>query len=250
MTLAGTRFKNHPTRKGLTQPSKAGPVWNGKVRVNDKRMDDPYHWRDPRRIFVAAHSDLFYSEVPDLVRVHVFEVASDLPRHLFMILTKRAREMREFIEREGYDPLPNVMLGFSAENQRCFDQRWHDVEQLSWAGWRLWCSMEPLLGPIDAWDALFHKCFCPECGDGQGWEGELCHCGDRYLDAPGLEYVVAGHLSGKRAKIKPDPDIVRRIRDDCANAGVLFHFKQWGGPTSKSWGRELDGRTHDDMPAL
>jgi protein gp37 len=30
--------------------------------------------------------------------------------------------------------------------------------------------------------------------------------------------------------------------------GVPFFFKQWGGRTSKSGGRTLDGRTWDQMP--
>jgi protein gp37 len=32
MKLAGTRMKHHPSRAGLAEPSKAGPVWNGQVR--------------------------------------------------------------------------------------------------------------------------------------------------------------------------------------------------------------------------
>lgn len=32
-------------------------------------------------------------------------------------------------------------------------------------------------------------------------------------------------------------------------AGVAFFFKQWGGRTPKAGGRELDGRTWDEMPA-
>lgn len=68
------------------------------------------------------------------------------------------------------------------------------------------------------------------------------------------------------------PDWARSIRDQCAAAGVAFHFKQHGewvsvseveGPgehyrfpdgatvrrTGKARaGRTLDGRTHDDMP--
>ncbi len=34
MKIAGGRLKNHKSRKGLTDMSKAGPVWNGKVRFN------------------------------------------------------------------------------------------------------------------------------------------------------------------------------------------------------------------------
>ena len=53
---------------------------------------------------------------------------------------------------------------------------------------------------------------------------------------------------------RPEPDAVdaldyvRSIRDQCVAAGVAFHFKQWGGPTPKSGGRELDGRAWDQYP--
>ena len=40
------------------------------------------------------------------------------------------------------------------------------------------------------------------------------------------------------------------IRDQCVAKGVPFFFKQWGGRTSKSGGRTLDGRTWDQMPPI
>ena len=43
---------------------------------------------------------------------------------------------------------------------------------------------------------------------------------------------------------------VRDIRDQCAEAGVAFFFKQWGGRTPKSGGRMLDGRKWDEMPTI
>jgi hypothetical protein len=43
-------------------------------------------------------------------------------------------------------------------------------------------------------------------------------------------------------------DWVRLIRDRCRSADVPFFFKQWGGRTKKRAGRELDGRTHDEIP--
>ena len=43
---------------------------------------------------------------------------------------------------------------------------------------------------------------------------------------------------------------VESIRDQCKDQGVAFFFKQWGGRTPKTLGRELDGRRWDDMPAL
>jgi protein gp37 len=47
-----------------------------------------------------------------------------------------------------------------------------------------------------------------------------------------------------------DPRWITEIRDHCAAGGVPFFFKQWGGRTPKQGGRELDGRTWSQMPAL
>jgi protein gp37 len=47
-----------------------------------------------------------------------------------------------------------------------------------------------------------------------------------------------------------DPDWVTSIRDQCLKADVAFFFKQWGGVFKKKTGRELDGRTWDEMPEL
>jgi protein gp37 len=41
---------------------------------------------------------------------------------------------------------------------------------------------------------------------------------------------------------------VRDIRDQCVEEEVAFYFKQWGGVFKKRHGRELDGRTWDQMP--
>ena len=38
------------------------------------------------------------------------------------------------------------------------------------------------------------------------------------------------------------------IRDQCANAGVPFFFKQWGGFRKKLAGRTLDGRIYNEFP--
>lgn len=43
---------------------------------------------------------------------------------------------------------------------------------------------------------------------------------------------------------------VTDIRDQCRKAKVPFFFKQWGGVNKKKAGRELDGRTWDEMPTL
>ena len=162
MKLAGGRLQHHPTRQGLTTPSKAGPVWNGKVRLNEGMLTDPLRWRRPRRIFVCAHGDLFHESVPDEWIDKVFAVMALAPHHTFQVLTKRADRMRAYMRdfvaahrsvsiamsalgfknteanlqkltqghyADNFRPLPNVWLGVSAEDQERADQRIPDLLQ-------------------------------------------------------------------------------------------------------------------------
>lgn len=106
MRLAGTRLQHHPSRAGLTTPSriKSGtglgkPVWNGQVRFNEQWLTEPLRWKRPRRIFVVAHGDLFHDAVPDAWIDQVFAVMALAPQHQFQVLTKRAARMRAYFER-------------------------------------------------------------------------------------------------------------------------------------------------------
>lgn len=61
------------------------------------------------------------------------------------------------------------------------------------------------------------------------------------------DWLIAGGESGpgyRRVRV----EWLRELRDACERAGVAFFFKQWGGRTPKSGGRELDGETHDAIP--
>jgi protein gp37 len=180
MKLAGTRLRHHPSRAGLTQDSKAGPVWTGEVRLNEKALLDPLKWKRPRRIFWNAHGDLFHPAVPDEWIDRVFAVCALTPQHQHMILTKRSARMREFFrESTGWrariagllndlkpstrwngnvyqgwqnlhgkpDGLPNVWLGVSVEDQTRADERIPDL--LATPAAVRFISAEPLLGPVD-----------------------------------------------------------------------------------------------------
>lgn len=97
MGLAGTRLQHHPSRAGLTRPSKAGPVWNGEVRLNEEWLTQPLHWKRPRMIFVCAHGDLFHESVPDEWIDRVFAIMALCPQHSFQVLTKRSARMRAYM---------------------------------------------------------------------------------------------------------------------------------------------------------
>lgn len=303
MKLAGGRLQHHHTREGLTNPSKAGPVWNGQVRFNKDQLALPLRWTRPRRIFVCAHGDLFHESVPDEWIDRVFAVMALCSQHTFQVLTKRPERMRAYFvalaklaasrdEEPGLCPqrldrfavavsgspcaagaleevpwpLANVWLGVSAEDQARADERIPVL--LDTPAAVRFLSAEPLLGPICIFNA------------GVKINGKL----DRQSgERRSLDWVIVGGESGPGAR-PMHPDWARQIRDDCANAGVAFHFKQWGswlphnqtpwnhrgahtavtyGKASildefgdalywnagkKAAGRLLDGVTHDGFP--
>ncbi|MBZ7921621.1 phage Gp37/Gp68 family protein [Ensifer adhaerens] len=254
MKLAGTRLKHHPSREGLTRNSKAGPVWTGEVRFNPQWLDEPLRWKKPRMIFVCAHGDLFAEGVPDEWIDQIFAVMALAPQHTFQVLTKRPERMRDYLQEMArcfeHDsaefsrrwgtaaaevtgspcaagaiedipwPLPNVWLGTSAEDQDRYSSRWPYMEELQELGWLTWLSAEPLLGRI-----LLRVTGLREVGpDARVHQSSL------------PQWVVAGGESGPNAR-PMHPYWPRQLRDQCADAGVPFHFKQWG-----AWGKPTKPR--------
>lgn len=220
MRLAGGRLKNHPSRKGLTQPGALGPVWTGEVRFNAQWLEQPLQWTRGRMIFVCAHGDLFHESVPDEWIDQVFAVMALAPQHTFQVLTKRAQRAREYFAnrmRESFIgvhvsrlyrqrtgdpvacwsglPLPNVWLGVSAENRKTWDERVELLREIDAA--IRFVSAEPLLDNLGC------------------------------IDLKRIHWVIVGGESGAGARVM-HPAWVRSIRDQCAAAGTSFFFKQWG----------------------
>jgi protein gp37 len=234
-------------------PRTSGPGFA--LTLHPERLGIPLTWPTPRRIFVDSMSDLFHPEVPDEFLDQVFAVMAAATRHTFQVLTKRPERMRRYMsevvdhrDREtlvlqaleahrgslmtgtpiwpGW-PLPNVWLGTSVENAR-WRTRMDELRRTPAAVRFLSC--EPLLGPLTK---------------PMRTEGPLSPLQE--LDLTDIGWVIVGGESGPAHRIV-DPQWVRDIRDACIRQGVPFLFKQWGGKTSKSGGRELDGRTYDGFP--
>ncbi len=234
------------------------------VRLHPERLDQPLHWRKPRRVFVNSLSDLFHADVPDAYIARVWAAMALGPQHTFQVLTKRPARMRALISSSDFQaavddawmtfpgpegpgdmgypsetwPLPNVWLGVSVENQKWADIRIPALMETPAAGRFLSC--EPLLGPVRLTHLHSH---CPT----HDFAGGFCSgpCPDRRWP----DWVIVGGESGPNAR-PMDPAWVEDIRDQCVRAGVAFFFKQWGGRTPKANGRELDGRTWDEYPAV
>ena len=183
------------------------------VTLHPDTLDIPLRWRKPRSIFVNSMSDLFHDEVPDDFIGAVFDVMARADWHRYQVLTKRPERVASL---NSALPWPaQVWQGVSVEN-RDYAHRIDLLRDTSAAVKFL--SLEPLLGPLPN------------------------------LNLDGIDWVIVGGESGPGAR-PMQPDWARDIRDQCIDARVPFHFKQWGGVFKKRNGRELDGRTWDETPA-
>jgi len=79
-------------------------IWTGEGRFDIGKLAKPLSWKQPSTIFVNSMSDLFYEEFSNEQIAAVFGVMAACPQHVFQILTKRARRMREWfawVDRES-----------------------------------------------------------------------------------------------------------------------------------------------------
>lgn len=182
------------------------------LRLWPQRLEIPLRWRRPRVIFVNSMSDLFHEAIPlDYIR-RVFDVMARADWHTFQILTKRHERLADVASELDWPA--NVWMGVTIENRR-FIHRADRLREVPAAV--RFISAEPLLGPLDG------------------------------LDLDGIDWVIAGGESGHRHR-RVDIEWLRDLRDRCIEEDVAFFFKQWGGIRSKAGGRELDGRTWDQLP--
>lgn len=151
-------------------------------------------------VFCLSLGDIWDNEVDPLWRWQALEVMEKTPHLTYLLLSKRIGNAVKMC-----DPLagnrclpPNAALGATMVTQDEWDR---DEPKLRHAGEVLgakftFASVEPMLGPINA------------CGQFPSW-------------------VIVGGESGKDAR-PMHPDWARSLRDQCAAAGVSFHFKQFG----------------------
>lgn len=176
------------------------------------RLDHPLKWKRPRMIFVNSMSDLFHESIPVDFIQRVFSTMGEAQQHTFQILTKRHERLLELAPQLDWHS--NVWMGVSIENRR-FVHRADYLRQVDAAV--RFISAEPLLGPLEG------------------------------LDLDDIDWLIAGGESGHKSR-PCRPEWVRELRDQCADEDVAFFFKQWGGRTSKSGGRTLDGEVYSAMP--
>ena len=193
----------------------SGRYRNGfKVTLHPDLLDVPRTWRQPRVVFVNSMSDLFHEDIPLDYIQRVFATMRDSPQHTFQVLTKRSDRLAELA---SHLPWPkNVWMGVSVEDARVIS-RIPDLSSTPAAVRFL--SLEPIIGPL-------HE-----------------------LPLSGIHWVIVGGESGPRAR-PMRKEWVDSIYRQCRDARVPFFFKQWGGVRKDLTGRELHGRTFNEMPSI
>lgn len=181
----------------------------------DKHWNDPLRWartmpaklgRRPR-VFCASMADVFDKNAPDGARDRLWKLIEATPELDWLLLTKRIGNAKSMLPDNWGDGYANVVLGSTVIDQEEADR---DVPKLlATPARRRFLSIEPMLGPID----LTKMRALGLHGFG--------------MFERGVDWVIVGGESGAGARAM-DRKWARDIRDQCADAGVPFHFKQWG----------------------
>lgn len=185
-----------------------------KLRIHEDALLVPYTWKKPKIVFVNSMSDLFHKDVPLEFIQRVFKVMNDNPQHVFQVLTKRADLLFKYHTKLKWGH--NIWMGVSIEDKRVVSR----VDFLRQTNARVkFLSCEPLIGPLPN------------------------------LNLSGIDWVIVGGESGRKPRPMSE-DWVLDIQQQCEDEDVKFFFKQWGGTNKKKAGRELQGKTYNDMPGI
>jgi protein gp37 len=230
--------------------------WDNRAHFKPERLEIPFHWKKPRRIFPCSMSDLFHESLTDDQIAAVFGVMAATPQHQYVVLTKRLQRAVEWFtlglespettlpieclnmmakivnstERIRYKipkwPLENVIMCASVENQPAVDERVSLLFQIP-ARWR-GVSVEPMLERIDLRhiDAEIKSPL-----SGLFWinalTGKHTDMGRPCQTIRPLDLVVCGAETGPGKRPFKD-EWALDLRDQCKAAGTPFFFKKDG----------------------
>ncbi len=184
------------------------------LTLHEHALQLPLKWKKPQTIFVNSMSDLFHKDVPVEFTLRVFDVMRRANWHHYQILTKRSARLLEL------DPIlpwaSHIWMGVSVETE---DYAFRIDHLRQTTAHVKFLSLEPLLGPLQR------------------------------LNLNAIDWVIVGGESGPGSR-SMNPLWVTNIRNQCQKANVPFFFKQWGGTRKKKTGRQLEGRTWDEMPMV
>lgn len=183
-----------------------------KLACHEEALLIPYSWKQSKIVFVNSMSDLFHKDVPLAFIKQVFEVMNDTPQHVYQVLTKRSDVLLTLHKELKWTH--NIWMGVSVEDDRVL----HRIEDLRKTRAKVkFLSCEPLIGPLPK------------------------------LRLNGIDWVIVGGESGRNPR-PMNSAWVQDIQEQCANKGVAFFFKQWGGTNKKKTGSLLNGKHYREFP--
>lgn len=260
------RMGTAPHYAGLTQSSKAGPVWTGKIALApDSILKAPLRRKKPTLYFVNSMGDPFHPNVPDHMVDLIFAIMALCPQHTFQLLTKHAGRMREYILGLNCDGARRFNVADAAEKIATDFRYWKGdgptdwdlavaeaIQARHWPLPNVWLGVsaedqtradQRIPDLLDTPAAIRFVSYEPALGpvDFRRWfhdedctgldsleHGVMCPC--RGYGGPHevtLDWIICGGESGPNAR-PMHPDWARSVRDQCAAAGTPFLFKQWG----------------------
>lgn len=194
-------------RSGLVQWGK-----NPRRRTSEAYWRQPLRWQREaasfahtrgrrQRVFCASLADVFDNKADAAWRTELFGLIRCTPDLDWLLLTKRPSNIPRMLPDDwGARGYSNVWLGFTAEDQKRFDERKQFIAEVPAALW--FVSYEPAIGPL--------------------------RLGER---DPRPDWLISGGESGAGAR-PMNPQWARDVIADCRRLGISPFHKQWGNWTS------------------
>ena len=194
--------------------------------IDQKILEEPLRRKKPATIFVGDMFDLFHSAISEAQISYVFATMTDAKQHTFQLLTKRADNMRRFIQKwgggGGFEP--NIWLGVSVESQKYADERIPLLLQTPAAVRFL--SVEPMLEAVKLDDL-------PVPNQENVFQPYRYNCLLRrddehvYNKHEAIDWIICGGESGPGAR-PFNLAWAESLLAQCRAAGVPFFMKQVG----------------------
>lgn len=226
-----------------------------------RRLTSTANWRQPMkwdrkageaskraRVFCASLADVFDNQADPAWRCDLWDLIWQTPHLDWLLLTKRPMNIAKMLPSKAAGALadwgdgwPNVWLGTTVEDQAEADRR---IPHLLAVPARVrFLSCEPLLGPVDLRPVLWSS------SSMNGTPFPMMQGprpGEAISPAEVLDWVISGGESGLGAR-PSHPAWHRNLRDQCADAGVAYFFKQWGEwlPIDQPGAMDLPSRDQD-----
>lgn len=224
------RLANMPHTRAKYSQVVTNGKWNGNTVFDAAELQKPKKWKKPRRIFVTSMGDIFHDTVSFQDIIEIMFMVKENPIHTFIIITKRPERMVEFFNECTYnpffEPLPNLWLGVTVENQEHADKRIPLLLEIKCAVHLVSC--EPLLGGVNLQQYLPSMAYRPNHRN-------------TYIN-----WVIAGGETGPGFRDVWRNDLIF-IMGQCRDSNTPFFFKGYGG---KEKSKLMCGREYNEFPKL